>query len=688
MQLIYKQCRTCVFFLMAFLLASNISAQKFVHPGIDQTAADLEYMKKQVLKGEQPWKDAFERLKAKTDLNFKITSHAHVMRGPYGKPNIGGDDLSKGANMAYNCALLWYITNDKTYAHKAIEVINAWSPVVWDFDYNDAKLLAGWTGYLFSNAAEILKYSNSGWLAKDQEAFSNMLTTVYYPLLRYYYPQANGNWDGAIIHSILAIAVYTDNREMFRNAVDHFLYGNVNGSIFKYIYPSGQCQESPRDQAHVQLGLGEFAGAARIAYTQGVNLFSIANNRLALGYEYTAQFLTGERPHCYGVISERAKDIRDDYEYVYRHYTSKGLDMPYTKVAAEKARAKADRSILTAFRAPTAKASENIPAPKASAIAFPAGALEKTGTNVPLDAIIVNPGESIQDALDKASRTNGFVLAKAGLHTLPATVKLPGNVTLAGEGLSTILFLDPNSGMRDAIVNADSFTRNITIRDLVIEGSLKSDPGTDPNTNRSFRSNGNRGGIILRASREGDMKNISFINVSVLNCTFNGVMITGAVGVNVIGCNFTENGSTVVPGPRLQHNLLLSHCSNITIKDSRLDTSPFGSGIALVSCKNVKVTSNEIARNGYYGIDIQESANISISGNLIENNDRSGVMLEHLSSGNQNVEIKDNIIHYNNGFGIESYSTAKIAVGTNILTGNSSVAKQSLVSEDKKIVMQ
>lgn len=688
MLLIYKQCRTCMFFLMAFLLVSNAGAQKFVHPGINQTAADLEYMKKQVFNGEQPWKNAFERLKAKTDLNFKVIAHAHVMRGPYGKPNIGGDDLSKGANMAYNCALLWYITNDKAYARKAIEIINALSPMVWDFDYNDAKLLAGWTGYLFCNAAEILKYTNSGWLPKDQDAFANMLTTVYYPLLRYYYPQANGNWDGAIIHSILAIAVYTDNREMFRNGVDHFLYGPVNGSIFKYIYPSGQCQESARDQAHVQLGLGEFAGAARIAYTQGVDLFSIADNRLALGYEYTAQFLTGEKPHCYGVISERAKDIRDDYEYVYRHYTSKGLDMPYTRKAAELARVKADRSILTPFRAPAAGAPKNIPAPKASTIAFPAGALEKSAANVPSGAIIVNPGESIQDALERASKANGFVLAKAGLHTLPATVKLPGNVTLAGEGLSTVLFLDPNSGMRDAIVNADSFTRNVTIRDLVIEGSLKSDPGTDPNTNRSFRSNGNRGGIILRASREGDMKNLSFINVSVLNCTFNGVMITGADGVEVTGCNFTENGSTVVPGPRLQHNLLLSHCSNVRVKNSRLDTSPFGSGIALVSCKTVEVTSNEIARNGYYGIDIQESANISISGNLIENNDRSGIMLEFLSKGNQKVYIKDNTIHYNNGFGLESYSTAKIAVGINNLTGNSSGAKQSLVSDEKKIVMQ
>ena len=100
--------------------------------------------------------------------------------------------------------------------------------------------------------------------------------------MRPYYPQANGNWDGAIIHSLIAMAIFTDNRPLYDNAVNHFKHAPVNGSIFKYIYPNGQCQESPRDQGHVQLGIGEFAGAAQVAYTQGTDLFSLAGNRIAL----------------------------------------------------------------------------------------------------------------------------------------------------------------------------------------------------------------------------------------------------------------------------------------------------------------------------------------------------------------------------------------------------------------------
>src|SRR5882672_6690233 len=91
---------------------ATTTAQPFVHPGIDQSSKDLAYMKKMVLAGEQPWKGAFDRLKAAADTGFMPKAHTHVLRGPYGKPNIGGDDLSRCANMAYNYALVWYITHD------------------------------------------------------------------------------------------------------------------------------------------------------------------------------------------------------------------------------------------------------------------------------------------------------------------------------------------------------------------------------------------------------------------------------------------------------------------------------------------------------------------------------------------------------------------------------------------------
>jgi parallel beta-helix repeat protein len=659
-------------------------AQKFIHPGIDQSSADLELMKQKVKQGAQPWAAAFERLKAAADTNFILRAHTHVLRGPYGRPNIGGDDLSRSANMAYNYALLWYITNNKSYASKAISILDTWSTTLWDFDYNDAKLLAAWTGHVLCNAAEILRYSNSGWSEKGIGSFTNMLMTVYYPLLRYYYPTANGNWDGAIIHSILAMAIFTDNRAMYENAVDHYLHAPVNGSIFKYIYPSGQCQESTRDQGHVQLGLGEFAGAAQIAFTQGTDLYSLANNRLALGYEYTAQFLMGKKPHCYGIISERAKNLRDDFESVYAHYTAMGVDMPYTKMAADSIRPRASRSILTSVRANTKPITKHI-ALKPSGIGYIAGAGASKNEAVPANAVYVDPGQSVQEAMNTAAGSGRWVVLRTGIHKFNETLKIPSGVTLSGEGIGSVLFLDPASASRDAIINMDSSLHDVTIRNLVIEAGTRTEPASDPNGTRSYRGGYNRGGIIFRALKKGQMKNIRLINISVLDATFNGVAISGATNIEIDGCDFSENGGSVVPGAKLQHNLLLTHCADIKITNSRLSTSAFGSGIALDHCSEVVIGSNEIARNAYHGIFVSESKAVEIKNNLIEANDFSGIMVEYLWNGSENISVAGNIVQYNNGFGIETYAVKDAKIGANTLTGNGRNKEQQELSAVRSI---
>ena len=108
-----------VILIRNFLCSENVIAQSFVHPGIDMCQKDLNYMKSQVLKSEQPWKE-FARLKDATKLDFEINPFAQVKLRPYAKPNIGVADLSRGASMAYDYALIWYITCEKklwAYSH-------------------------------------------------------------------------------------------------------------------------------------------------------------------------------------------------------------------------------------------------------------------------------------------------------------------------------------------------------------------------------------------------------------------------------------------------------------------------------------------------------------------------------------------------------------------------------------------
>src|SRR5262249_5020416 len=150
-----------------------------------------------------------------------------------------------------------------------------------------------------------------------------------------------------------------------------------------------------------------------------------------------------------------------------------------------------------------------------------------------------------------------------------------------GEGIGSILFLDPASASRDVMVNAHDSIQQITIRNLVVECSNKTEIASDPNGNRSYRGGYNRGGIIFRAQREGMMNLIKLINITVLNATYNGVSISGPTTFMIDIFDFNENGGSIVPGPRLQHNLLLSHCREVEVLHSRLSTSPNGSGVAI-----------------------------------------------------------------------------------------------------------
>jgi hypothetical protein len=266
--------------IIAFIFLSPVSIQAqsdlnnkrfpqkpFVHPGMMQDRQSLDAMKQRVLSGDAVWLTAFNNLKSEASLNFKPEPRAHISVGPYGANSSGGKEYGASAEMAYRHALAWYITGKKEHADKAIEILNAWSARLWDFDDNNAKLNVGLSGPYFLNAAEILQYSNAGWAAKDREQFRRMVLTVLYPTIRDFFTEANGNWDASIIYTLLCIGVYTDDHAVFNTALERFYRGPGNSGITKYIYPNGQIQETTRDWDHVQLGIGEFAKAAQVAWT-------------------------------------------------------------------------------------------------------------------------------------------------------------------------------------------------------------------------------------------------------------------------------------------------------------------------------------------------------------------------------------------------------------------------------------
>lgn len=328
-------------------------AVAFIHPGISHTQESIDFVKQRLAAGEQPWKDAWEKLTISrgASLSFTPTPYAHVERGAYNNPNIGSSEFSRDTAAAHTQAVLWVLTDDEAHAKKAAEILDAWSGTLKSISNHDAILLIGMSGHRFCNAAELLKHNWDGWPDAKQKQFEKMIREIWYPIIKDFFPSANGNWDASVLQTMIAMAIYLDDQPMFDRAVNYFRAGKGNGAIGNYFNEFGQCQESGRDQAHTQMGLEYLATTCEIAWNQGIDLYGELDNRLLKGFEYTAKYNLGfdvpyepyrsyQGRYYYESISDDSRGrFRPMYEKVLNHYQNrKGMEAPFTKQVVMKIR--------------------------------------------------------------------------------------------------------------------------------------------------------------------------------------------------------------------------------------------------------------------------------------------------------------------------------------------------------------
>ena len=656
--------------LMLLLFTSVVAAaqplrlpadQPFVRPGMLQTREDMAYVKQQVQAGVEPWKTAFENLKKATDPDFQPEAYTHVSIGAYGTASTGGKEFYASARAALQLAMLAYLTDNEAYAQSATRIIRAWSDRLWDLDDNDAKLTIGYHGIHFLHAAEILKFMGTAWSAEDDAQFTRMIRQVFYPTIEDFFPEANGNWDGTLIHTMLCIGVWTGDHRIFNRALQHYLWGAGNGGLTRYFYPTGQPQETTRDWGHVQMGIGAFAQAAQVALTQGVLLFDLADNRLALGFEYCARYLLGGDIPVFGVRSDRANGtVQDIFEPVYQYYTGNlGIDLPGVKEIVEtRTRPHASLGLLLATKAPADRRPAKVPVVQPDARAkLPSetGALAgATAASFPSDAVFLEPGADIQAAIDRYKGTGRWIVLRPGVHSLSQALRLESGITLAGEGARSILFLDPSADGY-AIRNTDKNLHDVALRDLLIEAGTETETHFDPNSRRMLRAyltSQRRGGVLLMGDRDDQMQRLSFRHVTIQNGTQHGLAIRGAKDVSLTACDVSDNGGSVVPGPGFHQNIQVTHSSNVDINACRADTSPAGNGIEAVCCRNLQITACESARNGRSGIRVADSRAVTVTDCLVEGNLRDGIGLETLIDGCPSAVLRGNLLQLNGGYGL------------------------------------
>ena len=263
----------------------------------------------------------------------------YKMAGPYEVVARDGQYRSTKAGSERDMRAAWDLALQGNH-NQALAIINAYADKLQRLDGHDAPLCLI-QGYWLCRAMMIEKTHRT-------PAWESMLRRAMIPTMDQFEadsPYANGNW-GAIVNRFrMACALALDDKTMYEAALDYYLHANDNGALPNYISETGQCQETGRDQNHVQLGLEAMAEICEMAWEHGDDLYGALGNRLMKGFEYTARYNLGQDvpfeqwTDCTGLYNDWTEPgamgrgrLWDIYAKPYNRYVGrKGLKMPYTK---------------------------------------------------------------------------------------------------------------------------------------------------------------------------------------------------------------------------------------------------------------------------------------------------------------------------------------------------------------------
>ncbi len=339
---------------LAVQMGPALAQNGFVHPGITLTITELDTIKREVNSGAQPRKAGWDKMKssALASLSYR-THHRATVLADGGTSGGFSDDSSAILSQA----MQWYVTGDKVHAEKAIEMMNNWSRTLKSIvpapgQYNlQHRLVTGWAARDFAEAAEIIRYTYSGWDPADIDRYERMLADVFWPLVNAAPPTCGDNGPGcqfqgrgyprvsnheaSYAKAQLAIGVFLSDRSKLNTGLERYRW-----VLPRFVDSSGEANETCRDQAHTQMGIGELAHAAEIGWSQGIDLYGEFNNRLAIGHEYTAKVLSGvpQQSHC-GTKSSPDSRVYLSWEIPFNHYNKrKGLAMTYSAKMVDRTR--------------------------------------------------------------------------------------------------------------------------------------------------------------------------------------------------------------------------------------------------------------------------------------------------------------------------------------------------------------
>jgi hypothetical protein len=323
----------------------------FRHPGALLTGEQIAFLKAKIAAGAEPWASAFKNTKSSSMASLSYTAHPHanvICGSASASPDGSCGDEKSDSVAAYTHALIWALGGEMAHAQKAIQIMNAWSPVLKMHSNSNTPLQCGWVGTLIGRAAELIVHTSGGWAQSDVDQYAAMLKNAYLPNIIDGALKPNGNWELSTVDALIQIAVFLDDKASFEKAlllwrrrVPAYIYLKSDGpdpvkipgmSATWYgpqAWVDGFAQETCRDLTHTQWAFGAMINAAETALIQGVDLYAEESTRILAGLELHAGFLTGAQPPPGICGSVRSMSAQPMWEIAYNHYANRvGKTLP------------------------------------------------------------------------------------------------------------------------------------------------------------------------------------------------------------------------------------------------------------------------------------------------------------------------------------------------------------------------